>query len=257
MKVYDCFMFMNELELLELRLMTLNDVVDYFVLVEAGQTHSCKPKPLHYEENKENFGEYKDKIIHIKMEKLPYTDSWKNENYNRELLMHGLDEAEPEDYIIVSDVDEIPNPITLKQGFDKNFDVFTLQQKLFYYYVNCIQKQLWSGPVIAKRKHVTSTQRMRKMRNNRNNLLTNGGWHYSYLGGEEMIKAKIEAYAESIDNNKPHINNSAHIKKCLETGHDILNRGDDMFKKKFLKQEELDHPELNEWLIKYPNMIKL
>jgi len=95
------------------------------------------------------------------------------------------------------------------------------------------------------------------MRGNRINLLSNGGWHYSYLGGEAMIKAKIEAYAESIDNNKPHINNPAHIKKCLETGHDILNRTDDMFKKTFLKEDELDHPALKEWLKKYPEMIKL
>ena len=250
-------MFMNELELLELRLATLNDVVDYFVFFEAGQTHSCKSKPLHYEENKERFSEYKDKIIYIKMEKLPSTDSWKNENFSREQLIFGIDDAEPEDYIIVSDVDEIPNPEMLKFGFEKNFDIFTLQQKLFYYYVNCMQKQLWSGPVIAKRKHVTSTQGMRKMRGNRINLLSNGGWHYSYLGGEAMIKSKIEAYAESIDNNKPHINNPAHIKKCLETGHDILNRTDDMFKKTFLKEDELDHPALKEWLKKYPEMIKL
>jgi len=257
MKIYDCFMFMNELELLELRLMTLNDVVDYFVLIEARQTHSCSPKPLLYDENKENFKEYNDKIIHIKLETLPFTDSWKNENYNREMLINGIKEAAPDDYIMVSDVDEIPNPVTLKWGIERNFDFFVLQQKLFYYFVNCKQVQLWSGPVIMKRKNVTSTQAMRKMRGSQHNLLPNGGWHYSYLGGEEKIRLKMASYAESIDNNKPELTSSEHILKCLETGHDILNRSGGIFEKRFLKEEELDHPELKEWLKKYPNMIKL
>ena len=44
MKIYDCFTFFNELDLLEIRLNELNEVVDYFVLVEATTTHSRKPK---------------------------------------------------------------------------------------------------------------------------------------------------------------------------------------------------------------------
>ena len=250
-------MFMNELELLELRLMTLYDHVDYFVLVEAGMTHSCSPKPLYFEENKDMFSKYLDKIIHIKSETLPYKGSWANENHNRELLMQGLLNANPEDYVMVSDVDEIPNPVVLKDAISKNLDFFVLQQKLFYYYVNCLQKQLWSGPVVMKRKDVKSTQQMRRMRGSLRNLLPNGGWHYSYIGGVDRIKFKIQSYAESIDNNRPEINNEEHILKCLETGHDILNRTEDEFQKKFLKPEELDHPELKEWLKKYPETIKL
>ena len=250
-------MFMNELELLELRLMTLYDHVDYFVLVEAGMTHSCTPKPLHFEENKEMFAKYMDKIVHIKVETLPYTGSWANENYNRELLMRGILTADPDDYIMVSDIDEIPNPVVLKDAVNKNLDFFVLQQKLFYYYVNCLQKQLWSGPVITKRRLMTSTQQMRRQRGSLKNLLPNGGWHYSYVGGIERIKNKIQSYAESIDNNKPEINNEEHILKCLETGHDILNRTQAEFQKKFIEKDELDHPELEEWLEKYPEMIKI
>jgi hypothetical protein len=145
-------MFMNELELLELRLMTLYDVVDYFILIEAGNTHSSIPKPFYFDENKEMFKKYLDKIIYLKIDKLPYLDSWKNENYNRERLIDGIVDANYDDYIMVSDIDEIPNPIVLKQGINNNLDFFILQQKLFYYYVNCIQVQLWSGPVIMKRK---------------------------------------------------------------------------------------------------------
>ena len=38
MKIFDCFTFFNELELLELRLKMLSPYVDYFVLVESNIT---------------------------------------------------------------------------------------------------------------------------------------------------------------------------------------------------------------------------
>ena len=61
-KIYDCFLFFNELELLEIRLNVLNDVVDYFVLVESTKTFTNHDKPLHYQENKEKFKDFNDKI---------------------------------------------------------------------------------------------------------------------------------------------------------------------------------------------------
>ena len=64
MKIYDCFNFFNELDLLEIRLNTLKDSVDYFVIVESNVTHSGQFKPLYYEENKERFKSFEDKIIH-------------------------------------------------------------------------------------------------------------------------------------------------------------------------------------------------
>ena len=37
-KIYDCFNFFNELDILELRLNILYDVVDYFIIVESNKT---------------------------------------------------------------------------------------------------------------------------------------------------------------------------------------------------------------------------
>ena len=53
--IYDCFMFYENLELLELRLMTLDRVVDRFVIVEMGRTHMNAPKPLHFDTNRHLF----------------------------------------------------------------------------------------------------------------------------------------------------------------------------------------------------------
>ncbi|MFA6665763.1 MAG: beta-1,4-N-acetylgalactosaminyltransferase, partial [Armatimonadota bacterium] len=74
MKVYDCFTFFNELELLELRLKLLNDVVDYFVLVESNKTFKNKDKEFVFEANKSMFEEYLAKIIYIRVEDMPDYD---------------------------------------------------------------------------------------------------------------------------------------------------------------------------------------
>ena len=63
MKIYDCFIFFNELDLLEIRLKTLEKVVDYFLLVEATKTHRGQDKPLYFNENKERFKKWEKKII--------------------------------------------------------------------------------------------------------------------------------------------------------------------------------------------------
>lgn len=256
MKIYDCFLFFNELELLELRLMTLYNVVDYFVLVEAGTTFSGNPKELSYENNKTLFEKYSDKIIHVKIDKLPFTDAWENEHYNRNLIMSGLTEANDDDYIIISDVDEIPNPETLLFGINKDYDVFSLKQKLFYYFVNCLQNQEWFGTVVIKKKNITSLKYTRGMRNDNEIRLNNGGWHYSFLGGIDRIKLKMASYSYANAHNNGIFNNNEHILKCLETGSDLLNRDEYMFKKRFISPEEIGHEKLYEWLVKYPQFLK-
>ena len=70
-KVYDCFCFFNELELLELRLNILDDYVDFFVISEANVTHTGKPKPYYFDENKHMFSKFLHKIIHLKIEDTP------------------------------------------------------------------------------------------------------------------------------------------------------------------------------------------
>ena len=44
----DAFLFFNEKELVELRVKYLNDIVDYFVVVEADITHQGKKKDWNF-----------------------------------------------------------------------------------------------------------------------------------------------------------------------------------------------------------------
>ena len=120
MKIYDCFTFFNELELLDLRLKELYNHVDYFVLVEATLTHTGKPKELIFEKNKDKYSDYLDKIIYVKVNDLPdYNDFegiWEPENFQRNCIVRGLTNAEDSDVIMVSDIDEIPRPSAIPIG---------------------------------------------------------------------------------------------------------------------------------------------
>ena len=145
-KIIDCFTFFNELDLLTYRLNILNNVVDYFIIVESTHTHIGKEKQLFFDDNKHLFKNFSDKIIHIIVDDFPYKypninytidDQWKNERFQRDAISRGLDsmnDLNDNDYIIISDLDEIPDPMTLTKI--KNNDIIvtinTLQQDLYY-----------------------------------------------------------------------------------------------------------------------------
>lgn len=136
--IFDCFTFFNELDLLELRLNELNEVVDYFVLVEATNTHTGKEKPLYYWENKDRFLPFSSKIIHVVVDDLPAEasklrlfldriyhltldkgsinlafkrEAWNREMFQRNAILRGVLSVSPRDsdIVIISDVDEIPS----------------------------------------------------------------------------------------------------------------------------------------------------
>ena len=51
LKIVDCFIFYNEIDLLSYRLNLLKDVVDYFIIVEATKTFTGKPKEMYFKEH--------------------------------------------------------------------------------------------------------------------------------------------------------------------------------------------------------------
>jgi beta-1,4-mannosyl-glycoprotein beta-1,4-N-acetylglucosaminyltransferase len=104
-------MFFNEIEILKMRLEELNDVVDYFVLVESTETQRGDLKPLHFNENRHLFEKYLGKIIHIVVdERHPEMDLWARENYQRNCIARGLRNCDSSDVVLISDLDEIPRP---------------------------------------------------------------------------------------------------------------------------------------------------
>ena len=138
--IYDCFSFFNELDLLEIRLTTLDKVVNKFVLVESHYTHTGQPKPLYYAENINRFSKFNEKIIHIIADDFPdipgatYREmAWIRENWQRNAILRGLPKnVKDNDYLIIADLDEIPRPDAILDAV--NYDgVSHLYLSMFYY----------------------------------------------------------------------------------------------------------------------------
>lgn len=241
--VYDCFAFFNELDLLEIRLNELNDVVDKFVLVEATRTFQKEPKPLYFEENKERFEPFLDKIIHIVVDKYPnfwakfrVPTPWDYDNGQKEYILEGLKDCKPDDVVIISDLDEIPNPEKVQEYKDKT-GIRVFNQRFYCYFLNCMilwaqqenkPPHLWPGSVMLNYKDLTTIKKVRTFfrvgeKAPDYTLIENGGWHFSYLGGIDKIISKIESLAHP-EVNKAEYKDRERIKELIESGKDIFGR---------------------------------
>jgi beta-1,4-mannosyl-glycoprotein beta-1,4-N-acetylglucosaminyltransferase len=224
-------------------------VVDKFVLVESDRTHSNESKPFFFENNRDRYNDFLDKIIHIKLTSYPKVEtSWTLENYQRNMITEGLKNCKPDDIIIISDIDEIPNPDTINDFRIGKFDhdaIFKLQMAICCYFINYknIFPKYWHGSRITVYENLTKNRienysyiyddKLIKSLNDgctptkirmASNLpvIKNGGWHFTYLGGLEQIKYKIRSFGHQEFNNTNYLNDDD-IKKKLEKGIDFFN----------------------------------
>ena len=228
--VYDCFLFHNELDVLEIRLATLYDHVDRFVLVEANQTHAGLPKPLYFDENRERFAKYLDKIDHVVCD-LPtiegsiYDQAWHRERYQRNMCMAALEKsAQPNDVIIIGDADEIASPEAIA-NYKLSDGIVRLKQRMFYYYLNCENKEGWDWQKIAPYSEVKRLTPcgIRYPPAGDLPLVEAGGWHFSFCGNAEHVSQKLSDYSHR-EYDTPEINNVEVIRQKVEAGEDVFGR---------------------------------
>lgn len=232
MKLFDCFMYNNEDLLLELRLQTLSKFVHKFIIVESCFDHQGNKKKLTFKIN--NFLIFKNKIKYIVLNKFPKNlSSWERENYNRNFIIKGLKDAKPEDYIMISDLDEIPKISNLKIFEKRKYTAF--KQKMFYYRFNLhnISEPDWIGSKVCKKKYLKSPQWLRNQKVKKYpfwrmdkinwNIIEDGGWHFSFVMSDNSIKKKIESYAHS-EFNKKNYKDTKNIKKNISLKKDLFGR---------------------------------
>ena len=228
--VYDCFLFFNELDILDLRLHVLSEEVDYFVIGEATTTFSGEKKPLYYLKNQKLFKEFEDRIIHVTIDDDWDVDTHERDSRQKDRIMEGIrDRVRDEDIILFSDVDEIPNPIKvheIKEAF-RDDCIYSFAQRMYYVYMNMEEV---SGKLLAysgdwddvPRKQWLGSKACTYGYFRRNNLVltdlrcpesrqggvrvSDGGWHFGYMGGHntpvyKRIIHKIKSAAHQEYNN--------------------------------------------------------
>jgi len=263
MLIIDCFTFYNELDLLNYRLNALNSVVDYFVLVEARQTHVGKDKELFFEKNKERYAEFKDKIIHIvvdlpiKFSDLDTTkdEQWINEKHQRNCLRQGIDtlKLENEDVILICDLDEIPDPETLRKikASEIQVNLNSLEMVCHYYNLNTISNSLWTHPKILSFNRLSQLDiTLDDIRRSDYSPIKCGGWHLSYFGDNNFIKNKIENFGHQEFNSDAYTNLTT-ISERLSKGEDIYGRWYVQFNKIAIKDNAYLPPEFRKYLSKF------
>ena len=309
-KIYDCFTFYNELDLLEMRLEMLSPVVDKFVIVECSKTQTGKNKPFYFEENRDRYSLWSDKIIYVKVNDAvdishDVIEDWSIENHQRNCIFRGLVDARPDDIIIISDLDEFPNPyllthldeyivkenpkkIRFRAKIKKIIKIMlgrykkpplvrlceaiekypvSLEQKFFYYYMNCQKYMTWRGSIIFKFKAFRLPQVLRDNRNNHPYVPFNciddnkktAGWHFSYLGGKKNIINKLNSIIEGhlINDIKlpENMTMEQYVDYCLDNGLDLFQRSGEECK--FISLDKIGIPDAEKYAKMYPIFFKV
>ena len=248
--VIDCIPFFNELDILKLRLHILDPLVDRFVIEEATHTFSGLPKDLCFEKNREMFEEFLPKITYLVVDNSPEEISThERDKFQKNALAKALTDASDEDVLILSDVDEIPNPAVL-QELVKRFDpdkIYHLAQRNFYCYLNMeeisgnllsitgefpgVERRMWLGTKVFAKKNIPESGiidlREISPEDPRSVRIADGGWHFGYMGSchetdvSRRVGTKVVAAAHQEYNTEDVL---AEVKDRLILGEDIFGR---------------------------------
>ena len=256
MKIFDCFMFFDEEQILDLRLNVLSEIVDFFVIVESIYNHRGEQRELIFDKNK--FSKFKDKIIYLIHDEIPKqvetvnqndSESEKNrkyimnavyrENSQRNYISQGIKEAEKNDIILISDVDEIPKfeNINIREITNK---IIMFKQYMFHYKYNLVLPNFkWTGTKAVRKKNLISPQWLRntkdrnypiyridtffsKKKYNNIKIIEDGGWHFSNIKTPKMLNHKFRSYLHHIEFDKAKINEND-IQKLINNKQAVYN----------------------------------
>ena len=234
MKIFDCFTYFNEADILRIRLEELGDLVDFFVIVEASETFTGSSKRFYFDDIPSWIDKWKEKIIRVKVNfPQDVNTSWLKEYYQRNAIISGLSLAEPEDIIIISDADEIINSNIVSQLKLIKKPVRLDVKQYFWNYNWQVPQHCNQGarPIVARFKDL-ETHSCQELRAGDWHTIPDAGWHFSFFGETEKIKKKIESFAHTEYDITEYKNDEAILYR--------INNGIDPFDRFPLKYYEID-----------------
>jgi beta-1,4-mannosyl-glycoprotein beta-1,4-N-acetylglucosaminyltransferase len=220
-------MFYNEFDMLRLRLHELYDVVDGFVVSECNRTMNNEAKPFYLTDNLKDFDEFKNKLVVLVNTLNENEDPWHKEfKLRNSAVQHIKFMAQPTDLVLVSNMDEIISADAVKTLKDNDDVTYTkFEQKLCYYWLNCVAAIPWHGPSAVSFKYINDYFKFMYIKRDAPfQLVPNGGFHFSYLGGPEAIFDKMKTFAHCNEDFVKQFVNLDWIKKCIVEPRDLFNR---------------------------------
>ena len=206
-RVINILPFVNEVDLLKLRMAEMAPWVDHFVIVESAQTFTGQDKPLHFEAIKSEFAPYLDKIRHVRIDEFPahICSPWARDYYQRDMAIPALAGVwGPDDVVLVTDADEIIRRDVLDRYEGDLMTLATTNHRYFINYVHGGPDELMHGPTatICKAEHLARegasyirfyVSRQRKWWNE----IPRAGWHFSSMNTARMIALKYRNSAHT------------------------------------------------------------
>jgi hypothetical protein len=249
-RVYDCFMYNGEADILDVRLHELDSIVDVFVIVEALTTHAGEPKSLQFQKQDPRFSKFESKIRHVVIREWPSEYSFEpwpqnspayfRENWQRDSIMQGLSDSAPDDLVLISDADEIPRRDVIRRARDDTaHDAFGFRLELYYFAFNFRNvggpetMMAWS---FAVRRRLLDTLRATELRRDiranqevgpsiKTLYYNDAGWHFSYLTDRTGVVQKMKASTHQ-ELNTPQRLEKMDPEQCIADRRDVHGRPD-------------------------------
>lgn len=218
--IIDSVLYNGEADMLEFRMKYLWDSVDCFVVVQADHTFSGKKKNL---ANFEKFEWAQEKTIFSSLSCEPYSNPWLNETNLRNSIMQPCQGFSNSDIIMLSDCDEVPTHEAIDTALKhSNLWPMTFDQTIVFYNLSNVNKSPWGGTIISTLGYARNIgmQPLRKSRE-QNKVIRNGGFHFSYFGGAEAVREKIESFSHQ-ELNKPEFTDMENIKHSLDNAKSLF-----------------------------------
>jgi beta-1,4-mannosyl-glycoprotein beta-1,4-N-acetylglucosaminyltransferase len=278
MKIFDCFMYFDEDIVLDVRLNYLSKYVDKFIIIESRYNHRGEKRDPQF--NIEKFEKFEKKINYILIDKEPdgiekvnendnheeksrkfILNAIKRENFQRNIISRGIEDADDNDWILISDLDEIPN---LKNNDLKKFEsplVFFKQHMMYYKFNLILENYSWLGTKACKKKNLKTPQWLRNIKDRPYpwwridtyfsnikyidiKIIEQGGWHFSYIKSPEDIEKKLKSYLHHREYDVSPVG-VENIRKMIDNKKTIYNLKADMRSNKFDGNNELTKIDLD------------
>jgi beta-1,4-mannosyl-glycoprotein beta-1,4-N-acetylglucosaminyltransferase len=156
-------------------------------------------------------------------------EQWMNERYQRNCIDRGIAQLKlsDNDFIIISDLDEIPDPATLDliKETAQSIPYAELKQDFYYYNLNSKMNEVWlHAKIVTYSEYIKLGRKPAEIRLSKAPLaIEYGGWHLSYFGDAQFVQNKLIQFAHQ-EFNLPEITNVENLEQKMKSGKDILDR---------------------------------